>query len=41
MRYIIATAVGGIMVSTSFLAGAYCMYAIMTGPYPKGTEIKE
>ena len=41
MRYILATMVGGIMVSTSFIAGAICMYAMMTGPYPSKDEPKE
>ena len=41
MRYIFATMVGGIMVSTSFIAGAICMYAMMTGPYPSKDEPKE
>lgn len=41
MRYIIATMVGGIMVSTSFFAGTICMYAMMTGPYPRKDEPKE
>lgn len=41
MKYIIATAVGGIMVTTSFVAGAICMYAIMSGPYPMRTETNE
>lgn len=41
MRYIFATMVGGIMVSTSFIAGAICMYGMMTGPYPRNNEPKE
>jgi hypothetical protein len=41
MRYILATMVGGVMVSTSFIAGAICMYAMMTGPYPNKDEPKE
>lgn len=41
MRYILATMVGGVMVSTSFIAGAICMYAMMTGPYSSKDEPKE
>lgn len=29
------------MVSTSFIAGAICMYGMMTGPYPRNNEPKE
>lgn len=38
MRYILATMVGGVMVSTSFIAGAICMYGIMTEPHVSYVE---
>ena len=41
MRYILATMAGGIMVSASFIAGTICMYAMMTGPYPRKEQPKE